>query len=164
VPDVAGPPYRGGVHRHRNLRAAATTALLLCLAVAAGCGDGAPTVPIGGGPPQVDVAAGDGSASLRTGETLRVDLGPVNSSIGDGWFLVEAPDPAVLTDRGRDAEQECDEPGCGARLRWAFAAAGPGTTPLVFRYCFRSQPPACEPAPDGRGSAEPVTLTVTVRG
>jgi hypothetical protein len=158
---VVPRPYRCDVRRHRCLRAAATAALL-CLAVAACGGVGSPTVPVGGGPPTVDVAVGAGSASLAAGETLRVDLGEANASIGDGWFLAEPPDPTVLTDRGSASDQDCDEPGCGGRLFWSFAAAAPGTTPVVFRYCYRSRPPSCEPEPS-RGPTDPVTLTVTVR-
>ena len=44
---------------------------------------------------------------------------------------------------------------------WQFGAVAPGTTEVTFQYCYRSRPPTCEPM-EGRGPAEPVTLTVTV--
>jgi len=109
----------------------------------------------------VEVSVNDGAAQVRRGDTLRVDLGMANASIGDSWYLIEKPDPAILSEGERDFEADCDAPGCGGRLAWRFAARGRGTTALVFRYCYRSQPESCQPQPD-RGPDQPVTLTVTV--
>jgi hypothetical protein len=120
--------------------------------LAAGCG----------GPRVVDVAVSSGTARLAVGETLRVDFGELNESVGDSWYVVGAPDPAVLAERERDYDLECDNPGCGGHLWWTFAATGPGTTTVVFRYCYRSRPDdECAPAPTGP-SNEPVALNVTV--
>jgi hypothetical protein len=102
-----------------------------------------------------------GAVAVALGEKVVVDLGYLNSSIGDGWFLVGQPDPAVLADEGEHYESECDEPGCGGDLAWRFGTAGAGRTTITFRYCYRSRPPDCDPMPD-RGPVEPVTLTVTV--
>jgi predicted secreted protein len=113
------------------------------------------------GPAVVDVPVDRGSARLAVGEVLRVDLGEVNESIGDSWYLVTPPDPAVLDDDGRDYDSECDMAGCGAHVTWDFVAAGPGSTALVFRYCYRSRPADCEAEPS-RGPVEPVTLNVVV--
>jgi predicted secreted protein len=113
----------------------------------AGCGgveggaDGGVTVPVTGG-----------SASVPAGETLRVELGNADPVAGDSWHLVVPPDAAVLIDTGQVPDA----------AEWRFTAAAPGTTALVFRYCHRSEPPACQPMPE-RGPADPVTLTVTVR-
>jgi predicted secreted protein len=109
----------------------------------------------------VTVAVDAGAAWVVPGQTLRVDLGEANPSIGDSWHLVSAPDPAVVADRGDDFASDCDQPGCGGRLVWTFVAAGPGSTTVVFRYCYRSQPDNCQAEP-GRGPAAPVPLTITV--
>jgi hypothetical protein len=102
-----------------------------------------------------------GAVTVALGETLVVDLGNQNSSIGDGWFLVTPPDPAVLSDAGEHYDSDCDKPGCGADMSWHFGTVGAGTTEVTLRYCYRSRPPGCEPMPD-RGPAAPVTLAVTV--
>jgi predicted secreted protein len=101
------------------------------------------------------------AVTVAVGEKVVVDLGYQNSSIGDGWFLVGPPDPAVLADEGEHYESECDQSGCGADMTWHFATVGTGKTAITLRYCYRSRPPNCDPMPD-RGPAEPVTLTVTV--
>ena len=102
-----------------------------------------------------------GAVSVPAGDQLVVDLGSQNSSIGDSWHLVTAPDPAVLSDAGQRFDSDCDAPGCGGEASWLFDTVGAGTTELTLRYCYRSRPPGCEPMPD-RGPADPVILTVTV--
>jgi predicted secreted protein len=114
-----------------------------------------------GGPRTVEVSLDEGAARLANGETLRVDLGEANASIGDSWHLVTPPDPTVLSDGTPESDADCDQPGCGARLSWRFTARGAGTTTLEFRYCYRSRPPHCAPQSD-RGPDRPVRLTVTV--
>ena len=113
------------------------------------------------GPGVVEVPVSAGSARVAQGEVLRVAMGEVNESVGDSWYLVERPDPAVLAEDGVDHDSDCDQPGCGGRLAWSFRATGRGSTEVVFRYCYRSRPPDCAPGPD-RGPADPVTLRVTV--
>lgn len=119
--------------------------------VASGCG----------GPRVVDVDVSAGSARLGAGETLRVDIGDVNPSIGDSWHLVTPPDSAVLAEKEQDYDPECEETGCGSRLRWIFTAVKPGETTMVFRYCYRSRPDNCQAEPS-RGIQDPVSLNVTV--
>jgi predicted secreted protein len=137
----------------RRVRAMLAAAAVVAVAVVAtGCGgDNGMGVPVGAG-----------SASIGKGDTLRVDLGKANPSIGDSWHLVTPPDPAVLSDQGDEFDADCDDPGCDGRIRWTFLATGPGTTSLVFRYCYRSDVANCVAEPT-RGPDEPVTLTVTVR-
>jgi hypothetical protein len=130
--------------------------LALALTLAVGLALGACTAP-----QVVEVPVAAGSARLGTGETLRVDLGATNASIGDSWHLIGPPDPAVLGPGEPHYETDCDEPGCGGRLSWTFPATAAGTTTVVFRYCYRSAPASCQPQPD-RGPAEAVSLTVTV--
>src|SRR5688572_20075173 len=61
-----------------------------------------------------------GAVAVALGEKVVVDLGYQNSSIGDGWFLVGRPDPAVLADEGEQYESECGQPGCGGDMAWRF--------------------------------------------
>jgi hypothetical protein len=110
----------------------------------------------------VNVSANAGSATVSIGDTLNVDFGDTNQSIGDSWYLVGKPDPAVLIEKDRSFDSDCAQPGCGSRLTWVFNATGIGATTVVFRYCYRSRPESCQPGP-GRGPANPVSLMVTVR-
>ena len=116
-----------------------------------------------GGPRTVEVDVTAGAVQLAVGEVLRVDLGKVNSSIGDSWYLVGTPDSAVLSEGKEDYDSECDAHavGCGGRLAWVFSARGPGMTTLVFRYCYQSSLKDCKPQPN-RGPPEPVQLAVSV--
>ena len=135
-------------------------ALVLSLALA-GCS----TTGVGGarGPdaPRVTVTYDAGTARVAVGYTLTVDFGQINRSIGDAWFIVTAPDPAVLVDRGDDVTSDCDQPGCGGHLTWSFTAAGAGTATVSFRYCYRTQLARCEPRP-GEPPTVPIPLEITV--
>jgi hypothetical protein len=143
-------------------------AALLALPVTAGCtrGTGSGNGELRGDlyPAGTLVRYDAGTARVRVQQLVVVDFGTVNTSIGDSWHLVTKPDPAVLTERGPMFESACqaNQAGCDAQLRWEFKAAAAGTTSMVFRYCYRSQPTNCQPAPTDRGPAEPVTLDVTV--
>jgi predicted secreted protein len=133
------------------IRRALVPIAIACLLAAAGCG----------GTSTIEVEVGAGSVQVPRGDTLRVDLGKYNASIGDSWHLIEAPEPAVLSEGDQEYDADCDAPGCGGRLMWDYIARGPGTTTLVFRYCYRSKPDNCQAQPD-RGPEQPVKLTVTV--
>jgi hypothetical protein len=137
-----------------------TTLFLVGLVmVASGCGtSGGPSSTAGGG--TVDVKVSDGTVRLVVGELLRVDLGRVNKSIGDSWYLVTRPDPVVLTEKDQQYDPAVCT-GCEQSLKWTFSAAGAGTTTVDFRYCFRSSPENCKSEP-GRGPQDPVSLSVTV--
>jgi predicted secreted protein len=113
------------------------------------------------GPKVINVDIDAGSARLARGETLRVNLGEVNYSIGDQWYLVSPPDAAILAEKDQEYDSECANPGCGGRLHWRFTATGAGRTYVVFRYCYRTPPDRCAPAPNGRTDT-PVALNVTV--
>jgi predicted secreted protein len=131
-------------------RALALTCIVVLAFVAAACG-----------PATVEVKATAGSASLAKGETLRVDFGDINESIGDSWYLVTQPDATILTEKDQVFDSRCGQPGCASHMTWLFAAVGPGTTTVVFQYCYRTRPENCDNGP-GRGPADPVHLTVTV--
>lgn len=119
------------------------------VAVLAGCG-GASRV----------VHYTDTEATLAVGETLIVDFGEVNASIGDSWDLTSRPDADVLSkgvgeyeDLGRE-----DEVGGGAQYVYRFEAVGPGTTTLRFTYSYRGT----EGDPEGRTENPTPEITVTV--
>lgn len=116
--------------------------------------------------PDVTVAHDAGSATVAVGETLRVDFGEVNPSVGDNWFLVGEPDAAVLTEVGSETEEvsDCDGTGCPAELTWDFEAVGEGETTLVFQYCFRTGPEDCMGDSNDGPAPAPVELTVQVTG
>jgi Chagasin family peptidase inhibitor I42 len=131
-------------------RTFALAGVLALVLVAAGCG-----------PTQVRVPMTAGTATLRTGETLRVDFGTINTGIGDAWFIMTQPDGAILTESDQIFDSACGQPGCDSRMAWTFKATGAGTTTVVFRYCYRSRLDNCDPGP-GRGPKDPVPLAVTV--
>jgi predicted secreted protein len=116
-----------------------------------------------GPPTTVSVRYDERAIGIEKGAVLRIEIGEYNESIGDQWYLVGKPNPAVLAEKGRVYDRDCDDPGCGGRLAWEFTATGPGTTSVTLRYCYRSQPAACDPGPTGRAPADPKTVTVTVR-
>lgn len=111
--------------------------------------------------PTVRVPVSAGSTTVSTGDTLEVDFGEVNSSIGDGWFVMSPPDPEILVDRGSHLTSRCDQPGCGSQLTWRFTATKAGSTTVTFRYCYRTQLAECDPGP-GRGPSVPVSLSISV--
>lgn len=115
------------------------------------------------GPTVRTVDVTDKTASLHVGEVLRVDIGEVNPSVGDAWFVVSGADGTVLGEGERDFVSHCaaGEAGCDGRLAWEFPAAHAGETDLVLRYCFRTQLPDCEGRP-GDDPSQPVTIRVTV--
>ncbi|MGH8791421.1 MAG: protease inhibitor I42 family protein [Stackebrandtia sp.] len=97
--------------------------------------------------PAASVPADAGIASVSVGETLRVEFGWINSSIGDSWHLVGAPDPSVLTEVGAEYTDhpDCEEgaSGCDSGLAWDFETVAAGTTTVEFQYCYRSAPDDC---------------------
>lgn len=107
----------------------------------------------------VAVPVSAGSARLPEGDVLEVEMGEVNPSVGDAWFLVDPPESGVLIAIGRDIDSE-DVPGAGGPMTWSFAAQRRGTATLTFQYCYRSTLKDCEG--DGEPAPEPVRLRVTV--
>lgn len=106
------------------------------------------------------VAYTDATATLAVGETLVVDFGEINSSIGDGWALTTRPDAGVLSKGEEEYEDlaEGDEVGAGANLAYRFEAVGPGTTTIGFTYSYRGT----EGDPEGRTEDPTPEITVTV--
>jgi hypothetical protein len=106
----------------------------------------------------VDVRASDGTVRLAAGQQLRVDMGRVNESVGDAWYLTTRPDPTVLIEKEHQLDPvSCT--GCTQSLKWSFTAVAAGSTTLGFRYCYRSRPESCQA---DNGPKDPVSLSVTV--
>ncbi|MEP7766113.1 protease inhibitor I42 family protein [Sanguibacter sp. 25GB23B1] len=112
-----------------------------------------PTVP-----DEVVVDATASSAELVVGQTLVVDLGEMNSSVGDDWLITDEPDGEVLREGERFSEYlgEDGEDGGRNTLAYEFEAVGDGETTLELEYRFRGG------APDFGHGPEPVSITVTV--
>jgi hypothetical protein len=104
-----------------------------------------------------------GGATIRVNDTLRVDLGDFNASIGDAWYEVKNPDKKVLKDYGQKLVSDCKagQAGCGGRLYWEFVGFAKGSTSVRFQYCYRSTRTNCQPGP-GRGPKDSVIFNVTV--
>ena len=104
-----------------------------------------------------------GGATIRVNDTLRVDLGDYNSSIGDAWYEVKNPDKKVLKDYGDKLVSDCkpNQAGCGGHLYWEFVGFAKGSTSVRFQYCYRSTRTNCQPGP-GRGPKDSVLFNVTV--
>jgi len=126
-----------------------------------------PTVPVlvllAGCSAAKHIGVDTSTVEVQQGQTLSVDLGKVNASIGDSWYVVESGDRAILGEPDRKYDSDCrgDEVGCGGTLSYEFEAVGAGETEVVFQYCYRSRLDACDPGP-GRGPATPQTIKVTV--
>ncbi len=98
--------------------------------------------------------------TLAVGETLVVDFGDYNPSVGDGWDLTTRPDAEVLS-KGESIHDDGGEelpPGSSLHLLWEFTAEGPGTTTIGFTYSYRGD----EGDPEGRTEDPNPTITVTV--
>ncbi len=120
------------------------------VAALAGCTGGAERV----------VEYTDAEATLAVGETLVVDFGEVNASIGDGWALTTRPDASILSKGEEESESLArdGEVGAGALLTYRFEAVGPGTTTIGFTYSYRGT----EGDPEGRTDDPTPEITVTV--
>lgn len=118
--------------------------------------------------PDVTVAHDVGEVSVDEGETLRVDFGEFNGSVGEAWYLAEVPDGTVLkaldtSSEPVDPDADEDEVGGSVYLSWDFEAVGAGETSLVFQYCMRSSLEECVGDLDGAPAPDPVELVVTVK-
>ncbi|WP_181905829.1 protease inhibitor I42 family protein [Microbacterium bovistercoris] len=95
------------------------------------------------GAQQVTVDADDPTATVPVGGELVVDLGEVRSGVGDGWLLVEAPDPKVLGEPTEEFEPASGKtsPGSSSIMKVTFPAVGKGETTLTYEYRFRGEVP-----------------------
>ena len=148
------------------------SALVVALTVALGLGASACTTfddvdwevgdELGGSTPTADaevvVGPTDTSAELVVGQTLLVDFGEINSSVGDEWVITQEPDGEVLSE-GDPVSEYLGEPGTDGgynTLVYEFEAVGEGETTVELEYRFRGG------AADFGHGPEPVSITVTV--
>ncbi|MDQ0645274.1 hypothetical protein [Microbacterium murale] len=96
--------------------------------------------------------------TISSGETLIVDFGTINTSVGDEWVIITDPDPAVLGPGEGEFDYLDDEGSVGgpSSFSYSFSAVGNGTTVIEFEYRFRGTVPD---DPDDQGSAK---IEVTV--
>ncbi|MFE6996105.1 protease inhibitor I42 family protein [Microbacterium sp. NPDC057659] len=111
------------------------------------------------GTQQVTVDAGHLSGTVPVGGELVVDLGEVSSGVGDGWLLVEAPDPKVLGEPSEKFESEAAKPAPGSSsvMTVTFPAVGKGETTLTYEYRFRGE------VPEDPADQQTLTFDITVR-
>jgi len=99
------------------------------------------------------------SVSLAPGESLVVDFGEVNHTVGDEWVITQEPDPSVLgpgDERSRYLGED-GEAGAPSELSYRFAPVGTGTTVIQFEYEFRGS------VPEDVSDQETAEITVTVK-
>ncbi|AKU14797.1 protease inhibitor I42 family protein [Luteipulveratus mongoliensis] len=146
--------------RHRRPLAAAL-ALVGALSLAA-CQEDEPSVnPTPEASRSIPLSSGEPIA-LKPGETVAVNVGRQNSSIGDNWNDSITP-AGVATVKGH-VDSDCDEPapGCGGRLTYFVTGVKPGKAVLTVQYCFRSSGPTCAGGPDNAPHKPPTTIAITV--
>ncbi|WP_416446770.1 protease inhibitor I42 family protein [Leucobacter sp. HNU] len=110
-------------------------------------------------PKEITIGYRTDSVTVPVGETLVVDFGTINSSVGDQWDITAQPDPDVLVPDTRRVEPEGPPEPIGAPHEFAyrFTARAKGTTTIGFEYRFRGELPS-DPA-----ERDAATITVTVR-
>jgi predicted secreted protein len=111
-------------------------------------------------PPSTTISYTVDEIAVPAGQTIVLDLGEINTSVGDDWRLTTTPDPAVLTEGELRAETvgDDDETGNPTRLSYAFEAVAPGTTTIGFTYSYRGE----DGDPEGRVDEPEPTIQVTV--
>ena len=112
-------------------------------------------------PPPVTVPYTAGTATIGVGETLVVDFGEINPSIGDAWDLTQAPDEAVLSQGDVETtELNPGADGSGIELAYTFVGESAGTTTIGFTYSYRGD----VGDENGRTDDPSPTIEVTVVG
>ncbi|WP_146008121.1 protease inhibitor I42 family protein [Microbacterium aurantiacum] len=99
------------------------------------------------------------SVTLAPGETLVVDFGEINPSVGDAWVITQEPDAAVLGPGEEETRYTGEEGMTGApsELSYRFAPVGTGTTVIEFEYQFRGE------VPEDLDDQKTAKIEVTVR-
>lgn len=99
------------------------------------------------------------TATVSVSDTLVVDFGVINSSVGDNWVITAAPDSAVLGGGVADSTYLGDEGSTGGSnaLVYRFPAVAAGTTVIEFEYQFRGS------VPEDAAEQETARIEVTVK-
>lgn len=111
-----------------------------------------------GGAERVSVPYTEDAVTIGVGDTLVVDFGQINSSIGDSWELTQLPDEAVLSE-GEVEIDVLDEDVVGGytELAYTFVGESAGTTTIGFTYSYRGN------VGDEEGRTQDPTPTIEVR-
>lgn len=118
-----------------------------------------PTTPAEPAGDVVTISYDSEQVTIGVGDTLVVDFGEINPSIGDGWELTTPPDESVLRQvEGVVTERVPGNDGGDVDLGYGFAAVASGTTTLGFSYAYRG----AIGDPEDRADPDTSTITVTV--
>jgi predicted secreted protein len=81
---------------------------------------------------------GDSEISVSAGERFRIEF-TASPGVGDDWTLVGEPALAVarLVDEGFQSDAAEEVVGASGTEYFLFEATAPGTTEIVFEYCYR---------------------------
>lgn len=141
----------------RHLQIAVLLAIVLVVAVAAGCGGSSGTTPESKKPASSGKVYTKANPDITTkvGESFTIELAS-NASTGYHWELTGPLSPAVVkvSDTyvpGKSAEGQVGVPGTE---QWVFKGASPGQALIQMEY----MPPGT-----GEPAAETVTFNVTVQ-
>ncbi|OUC92587.1 hypothetical protein CA984_29460 [Streptosporangium minutum] len=109
-------------------------AVLLLLALVAGCGAGSAVSDLG-----LIVHGGAGrTADVRLTPGQRFSLAvDENTSAGDSWLMPDLPDVMVASFISEEYRAASDEPGAGGIRYFVFNAKRPGTTTVTISNCRR---------------------------
>lgn len=100
----------------------------------------------------------ESKVELNTGDTLIVDFGTVNHSVGDEWIITSEPDPSLMS-AGKQLSKYLGgegEAGAPSELKFEFSAKSAGSTKVEFVYEFRGAVPE---DPDQQGTAS-IDITI----
>lgn len=89
------------------------------------------------------VGYGAAAATIAPGESLIIDFGSVNPSVGDEWNITVEPDAAVA-DSGKwefHNQGEAAATGTPSDLQYIVRGVDAGTTMIRFEYRFRGEIP-----------------------
>lgn len=155
---------------HIPRRLGCTLALFAVVGVGVSCATGEAndpdhaTTPARPQAPATSVDSTTERVQLEVGQTLAIEFGTINYSIGDSWSIATDPDPAVLqellqeVETPEDVSQQPPMPGADTTLTMRFVAVGTGQTTIEFQYSYRGrQQDTRDGSPGGR------TMAIVVR-
>lgn len=150
-------------HRHTSRMIAASLAMGAAFALSACQSEGPAPSPTTNAPATRTVELGNDTIALTDGQSVRVHIGKVNSSIGDSWTVTDVPTGVAELKSEYTSDCKDSAPGCGGDLSYLVTGAKPGATTVTFQYCFRSAGPECAGGPDNAPNRPPTTITIRVQ-
>lgn len=101
--------------------------------------------------------------TLSRGETIALDIGKYNQSIGDEWGVIDSTSASVVsTSMTHETEQKNAPPGSYSEYVLRVTAEQPGSTQMTLQYCYRDRMSATCDQGD-KGPVDPIKITVRVR-